>query len=46
MDQEAAMKAVIDIFLQITFHRLCKWHYINKLGDKIGKMYKKQEGNG
>lgn len=36
MDQDVAMKTTLLVVFPKTFHRLCKWHITNKMGDKIG----------
>lgn len=37
------MKTTISTVLPNTFHRLCKWHIINKMGDKIDNVYRNKK---
>lgn len=38
-DQDVTIGNAIQQVIPNTFHRLCKWHFMHKMGDKIGKVY-------
>ncbi|KAL6606177.1 hypothetical protein ACP70R_041830 [Stipagrostis hirtigluma subsp. patula] len=39
-DEDASMKVAIECILPSTLHRLCMWHIIRKLPDKVGNSLK------
>lgn len=38
-DHDLAIKGSLATMFPLAFHRLCKWHIMNKLADKIGQVY-------
>lgn len=42
-NKDAAMKATLILVIPNTFHRLWKWHFTNKMGDKIGNVYRNKK---
>lgn len=38
-DQDVIVKLSIDSKMPSIFHKLCKWHITNKIGDKVGRVY-------